>query len=264
MKNIYNRNIILALLILLLMFSQQLFSQSNATIENIDFYAEENSLVIKYDIVKALNSELFEIWVKVITESGKTIVPKSTNGDIGAGVAAGPNKRIVWDLSADNITIDEAFTVEVFARSDYKEPKVVKPKREGISVGGAVLLSAILPGLGKTVAKGGGTQWMWGVIGYGCVAGSVVMNNKAFDTYEEYKIADHPDDRDDHFSKAEEYDLYSKIFIGTAATIWIIDLISTASQVSKINKRKNKSSYSIHYTVDPISRRPLLGVTLRF
>ncbi len=264
MKYIYNRIIIFALLVFVFIFSQNIFAQSNATIENIDFYAEGNGLVIKYDIVKALDSELFEIWVKVITESGKTIIPKTASGDVGSGVSAGPNKRIVWDIPADNITIDEAFTVEVFAKSDYVEPKVVKPKREGISVGTAVLLSAVLPGLGKAVAKGGGGQWMWGVVGYGCVAGSVVTNNKASDAYDDYLIATSPDERDDLFTQAEQSDLISKIFIGTAAAIWIIDLITTATQVSKIQKSKNKLSYSLNYTIDPITRKPLVGVTLSF
>jgi len=264
MKNKYKRNILLLPLALILIYSQQLFAQSNASIENIDFYPEGNGLVIKYDIVKALDSELFEIWVKVVTESGETIIPKTTNGDIGSGVSPGPNKRIVWDLTADNITIDEAFTVEVFARSNYKEPKVVKPKRGGISVGGAVLFSALLPGLGKTIAKGGGAQWMWGVIGYGCIAGSIAMNNKAFNAYEDYKIAGTPDERDELFTQAEEFDLYSKFFIGTAATIWFIDLITTATQVGKINKQKNKSNYSFNYKVDPFTRKPMVGVTLRF
>jgi hypothetical protein len=58
--------------------------------------------------------------------------------------------------------------------------------------------------------------------------------------------------------------LLSKIFIGTAATIWVIDLITTATQVSKLRKSKNKPGYSINYAVDPFTGKPLLGVTLRF
>lgn len=264
MKRKYNRYITVVFLLLSILFNQNLCAQSNAIIENIDFYPEENALVIKYDIVKAADGELFEIWIKITTESGKTIIPKSTLGDIGSSVSGGPNKRIVWNLIADNVTIDEAFEVEVFARSNAEQAKVVKPKKEGISVGKAVLLSAVLPGLGKTVAKGKGAQWVWGVVGYGCVVGSVVMNNKAFDAYEDYKIATTPDERDEFYTTAEDNELYSKIFIGTAATIWIIDLITTATQVGKIRKSKNNSNYSINYSFDPYTRKPLLGVTLRF
>ncbi len=105
---------------------------------------------------------------------------------------------------------------------------------------------------------------MWGVIGYGCIAGSIVMNNKAATAYDDYLIATTPDERDELFSHAEESDLYSRIFFGTAATIWIIDLITTATQVSKINKRKNKSSYSLNYKIDPLTRKPMVGVTISF
>jgi len=244
-------------------FTNTVSAQSDAMIENIDFYAEGENLVIKYDIVNAKSSELFEIWIKLTTESGKVIIPKSTTGDMGSDVTGGPNKRIVWDLNADDIKIEEAFDVEVFARSNYVEPKEVKPKKEGVGVGTAVLLSAILPGLGKTVAKGGGTQWMWGVVGYGCIAGTIVMNNNAYNALDDYRIADNPEERDDYFSKAESYDLYSKIFLGTAATIWVIDLITTATTASKLRKQKN-NKYSINYTVDPFSGKPLIGLTMRF
>lgn len=264
MKRINNQYILYFAVFLSILISPCLKAQSDAIIENIDFYAEGNSLVIKYDIVKANKSELFEIWVKVSTESGKTIIPKSMNGDAGTGISGGANKRIVWDLDADEVTITEAFSIEVFAQSDYKAPpKVVKEKKEGISVGASLLLSAVLPGLGKTVAKGRGGQWMWGVVGYGCVIGSVSLNKKANNAYEDYKNSTDPDERDELFSQAEENDLYSKILIGTAATIWFIDLISTATQVGKIRKRNN-SKYSINYNIDPYTGKPLVGVTFRF
>jgi hypothetical protein len=263
MKRFYKYRILSLLLLATISFTNAGFAQSDAMIENIDFYAEGENLVIKYDIVNAKSSELFEIWIKLTTESGKVIMPKSTTGDVGSDVAGGPNKRIVWDLKTDEIKIAEAFDVEVFARSNYVEPKEVRPKKDGVGVGTAVLLSAILPGLGKTIAKGSGAQWMWGVVGYGCIAGSIVMNNNAYNALEDYRNADNPEERDDYFTEAENYDLYSKIFLGTAATIWVIDLITTATTASKLRKQKN-NKYSINYTVDPFSGKPLIGLTMRF
>jgi len=247
-----------------LLYNANLNAQSNASIENIDFYAEGMTLVITYDIVKAKNGELFDIWIKITTESGKSILPQSKTGDVGPGVSGGPNKRIVWDLEADNTTIDEEFLVEVFARSELKKTKAEKPKREGISTGGAMLLSAILPGLGKTIANKGGSQWFWGVIGYGCIAGTVVMNNNAYNAYEDYKVATNPDDRDEFFKQAEENDLYSKVFLGTAATIWVIGIITTGTSVGKMNKNRQKSGLSLNYTFDAYTGKPLVGFTYRF
>jgi len=264
MKKIYTLGSLFLIFGFNLLFYANMNAQSDALIENIDFYAEGMTLVITYDIVNANKGELFDIWIKITTESGKSIMPQSKTGDIGPGVSGGPNKRIIWDLQADNTIIDEEFAVEVFARSNLKETKVEKQKKEGISTGGAMLLSAILPGLGKTVANKGGSQWMWGVIGYGCIAGTVVMNNNAYNAYEDYKVATNPDDRDELFKQAEENDLYSKVFLGTAATIWIIDIISTGTSVGKMNKNRRKSGFSLNYMVDPYTRKPLVGFTYRF
>ncbi|MCF8367741.1 MAG: hypothetical protein K9G76_01770 [Bacteroidales bacterium] len=246
-------------------------AQSSASIENIDFFAEGNNLVITYDIAKAKTGETFEIWAKVVMVSGNVIIPNSISGDIGPGVIGGANKRIIWDVQADNANLNEEFHVEVFARSGEKtnqtsqteKPTKIKTKKEGISAGGAMLLSAVLPGLGKTVANHGGAHWMWGVIGYSCVAGTIVMNNQAYNAYEEYKLATTAEDRDDYFQQAEDNDLYSKVFLGTAATIWIVDIITTGVYASKKRKQKN-SNFSMHYSFDPFSGKPLVGFNYKF
>lgn len=242
------------------------YGQSGASIQNIDFYAEGNKLIIKYDITKAKEGETFEIWYKILTASGKEIIPSknATTGDFGPGVSGGPNKRIEWDVQADNVDLSEEFHVEVLARSDHSSLKTVKPKKEGVGVGTALVLSAILPGLGKTVVHRGGAQWVWGMVAWGCVAGTVVMNNNAYDAYENYKDATTAVDRDDYFEQAEENDLYSKICLGTAATIWVIDLITTGVQAGKVRAQKNKTNLSLNYGYDPFSRKPLLGFKYSF
>ncbi|MBN2174739.1 MAG: hypothetical protein JW731_11445 [Bacteroidales bacterium] len=247
------------------------FAQSKARIENIDFYAEGANLVVTYDIVKAEAGETFNIWMKVTTVSGKEIIPSSVSGDVGNGVTGGPNKRILWDMQSDNAQINEEIEVEVLARSDQseasktekeKEPKA-KTEKSGISVGGAMVVSALLPGLGRTLAKGGGSQWLLGVVGYGCVAGTIVMNNMAYNAYEDYKISLTTEDRDDNFKKAENFELYSKIFLGAAATIWVIDIIATGVVASKERKKSNKG-FSLNYSFDPYSGTPLMGFSYSF
>ncbi|MEZ5195312.1 MAG: hypothetical protein R2764_02580 [Bacteroidales bacterium] len=97
-------------------------AQSIAEVENIDFYSEDTKLIITYDIIKAGTGELFDIWIKVKTDSGKEIIPRSIYGDIGKGVTGGINKRIYWDLESDQVNLDEEITIEVFARPDYEKP----------------------------------------------------------------------------------------------------------------------------------------------
>ena len=92
-------------------------AQSKANIENIDFTVEGVNLVITYDIVKYKSDEVFNIWVKIVTASGKEIIPNTMTGDVGSGVIGGSGKRIMWDMETDNAYIDEEISVQVLARS---------------------------------------------------------------------------------------------------------------------------------------------------
>jgi hypothetical protein len=103
-------------------------SQSNAKVENINFYAEGSKLIITYDIVKAKTGETFDIWIKIVTSSGKEISPITFSGDAESGITGGQGKKIIWDVQADNVVLDEEFSVVVFARPLKKaeEPEKVK------------------------------------------------------------------------------------------------------------------------------------------
>jgi hypothetical protein len=101
-------------------------SQSTAKVENINFYAEGSKLVVTYDIVKAKPGETFDVWIKVVTASGKQISPMTLSGNYGSGNIGGSGKKITWNVEADNVVIDEEFSVEVYARSE-KKPDMVEP-----------------------------------------------------------------------------------------------------------------------------------------
>jgi hypothetical protein len=250
-----------------------LYSQSAAKIENIKFDAEGSKLAITYDIAKFKDGETFEVWVKIVTESGKTIVPVTMYGDVNKGISGGTDKRIVWDVEADNAALDEEFSVEVYGRVDSKsttqdtneteKEKPEKVKGQGISVGGALALSAVLPGLGNRAVKGSGAQWLIGVAGYGCIIGSIVLNNSAYNAYEDYKMADNAEDRDHYFSKAKYNDKTSKNLFYSAVAIWVTDLVLTGLQAGKARKNSN-SKVSFNYYYDSYLNEPLFGLSYRF
>lgn len=272
------RNYLISILLIsgsffLIIAGQKAYGQSAAKIENIKFDAEGSKLAITYDIVKYKAGETFEIWVKIVTASGKTLVPTTMYGDVNKGVSGGTGKRVVWDVEADNVTLDEEFSVEVIGRSDSKtgtsgekEPEKVKSEKvqgQGISVGGAIALSAILPGLGNRVVKGSGAQWLLGVAGYGCVAGSIILNRSAYNAYEDYKKADDPGERDDYFSKAESNDKISRVLIYGAAAIWVSDLVWTGLQAGK-SRKSSTPKMTLYYHYDPVINEPLFGFSYRF
>ena len=157
-----------------------LSAQTKAKIDNVDFSQDGTSLIITYDIIKSKPNETFQIWIHVYTKSGKKIIPNDLTGDVGSNVVGGAYKKIIWDMEADQVFLDEEISVDVYAQSERKniEKQPVK-KKEGISVGAAMGLSLALPGLGRRVVTGSGAAWLLGVAGYGCIGGAYYMNNSA-------------------------------------------------------------------------------------
>jgi len=82
-----------------------LYGQSAATITDVDFSLENNLIKVNYSLTGALSNELFTISLSFSDESGGTIIPVSVSGDIGANIAPGFNKTILWDVDKDNIEI---------------------------------------------------------------------------------------------------------------------------------------------------------------
>ena len=105
-------------------------SQTGAKVENINFYAEGSKLIVTYDIVKAKPAEVFNIWIKIVTISGKTINPVNVTGDIGSGITGGTGKKITWDVEAERVELNEEFSVEVFARAEKKEEAKAEEKEK--------------------------------------------------------------------------------------------------------------------------------------
>lgn len=98
--------------------------QSNAEIQNIDFYIDGENLIITYDITKAREGETFEVWIRIITDSGAEITPETTSGDIGRGILGLPNRKIFWNLKDDEVELDEEINVAVYAKSTHEEEKI--------------------------------------------------------------------------------------------------------------------------------------------
>ena len=251
------------IIILNMLWSSTLIAQSKAQIDNnVDFYQEGTDLIITYDIVKATPAETFTIWVRIYyTASGREINAYSLSGDIGKDVRGGQGKRIVWDMQADNVTIDDEIHVQILAKSNI-QPKVKTEKK--VSVGQALLLSAILPGLGNMKAKGGGAYWLIGVAGYGLIGGSIAMNSAAYNAYEKYKKETSASKRDDLFNDAGDKEQTSKIMFGSAIGIWVIDLIWTGIQAGQANKKYRESKLSMNYTYNPFARQPMILLTYKF
>jgi hypothetical protein len=264
------------------LFIPGLKAQTQAQIENVDFFVEGNKIVITYDIGGSKPEESFNIWIQVKTISGKMLNAKTTTGDIGKGIKGSFLKRIEWDYVTDQVTLDEEITIEVFAaleaatpkttetkpaETKATEPKATQPAPTTVSgrkihVGPALLMSAVLPGLGKVYVKGHGANWLWGVIGYGLVTGSVLMNHAAYDNLEKYRNEWDVDVRDDYYSKAQGQAVVSYICVAGAVAIWVSDFISTGVKAGKA--KRNQGHVQLNSGFDTYAKVPVVGLTYRF
>jgi len=256
---------------------QGLKAQTKAKIENIDFFAEGNKIVINYDIAGSLPEESFNIWIQVKTISGKLLNAKSTTGEIGKGIKGGTGKRIEWSYTIDQVTIDEEIIIEVFASLEAAAPKTTETKPaeqkaappaekttggRNIHVGPALLMSAALPGLGKTYIKGHGANWLLGVLGYGMITGSVLLNHAAYDNLEKYRASYDETERDDFYNQAVGQAAGSYVLAAGAITIWVVDFITTGVKAGKA--KRSQSHVQINSGFDHFTGVPTVGLTYKF
>ena len=262
----------LLVLLLLIIYSGFLsisgYGQSKARIESesIDFNLVGNNIVITYDITNHAPGEKFDISIEIFTESGKKLDAKSFSGDVGKDIVGGRGKSVTWDFQNDNADLTEGIYVEVNATSHLVPEVKKKPPRKGGSLGGAFVKSLVFPGWGNSSISGG-PYWLMGFVGYGCMAGSVYMNQQASWSWDDYLLATDAGERDNLFNDAESEDQLSKILFGVGAVVWVTDLtilLIKGNNPRTYSYNSNGTNPFVGYTMDPISKKPMLSVRITF
>jgi len=376
---------ILAIIFLTLVLAP-LGAQPTVEVSGPELSLNKGKVLIQYDLVNTKRSEKFTIRIEVTLTTGEHLNATSLSGDIGEGVPGGANRKIVWDIEADSVFLDEEIFVEVFAlpeappvieepvavvpppveeekkeevkeepvvdqarepfEEDKKEPvseetiepvaektkesvaektkesvaektkepvaektkesvaektkepvaeeskdttrlitdetpgeKPGEPAKDSLDTGtessdagtefsraGLILQSVALPGLGLSRYRQK-PHWIRGVLGYGCLGGSVALSYIAYDSYTAYQTADNEADMEDFFSKAQSRKSTSEILAYTAIGIWVADLVWTFIGTSDLSKKQTAGDlkgFSIGTTVEPVSSVPLIALRYRF
>ena len=129
-----------------------------------------------------------------------------------------------------------------------------------------MLLAIALPGLGLTNHKGG-PHWLKGVLGYGCIAGSIYYNRLAVQTYGIYLDQSDIEVAQDYFDQSNNQDLISEVLAYTAVGIWVTDLIWTYLATSGSKQKQasiNRGNFHVRTRIDPVTMAPMLGLQYRF
>ena len=85
---------------------------------------------------------------------------------------------------------------------------------------GIILQSLALPGLGLSRMTGK-PHWLRGVAGYGCIAGSIILNRQAISTYDDIDDLEDYDDKNELFQKSLNRDNISEVLAYAAIGIWV-------------------------------------------
>lgn len=271
--------------------------QITFTVSEPQLSISNNNLIITYDILGAKADEKFNIWLEISDNNGVKINASTLSGDIGDSITGGANKRIVWNLLADNIFIDNTVNVEIIAekiiipeiiseekdlseipsdiskkedmadeKESYKHTEEPVPTYARVKVGNHLLQSTVFPGWGLTRLSKGKPYWLMGVAGIGCIASSIYFNQKAHSSYDTY-LTSADDNIIDYWQDAERQGDISNAFAWSAAVIWIADLGIVTIKASSINKsyrRSRLSAFSINPYVDSNTSTPMLSLNYKF
>jgi len=240
-----------------LIFQLPLFgkAQSYAVIRNVDFTVRNDSLVVTYELNKAKNQERFNVSLKLSTASGKTITPYTLTGDVGGNISGGKTKQIIWDINKDNLFINEKISVEVIAEID---PVNTTPYPRGT----AVVLSAIVPGLGISKMNNGGPYWVMAIAVYGCAAGSYLYYQSAESNYDKYLAMMDESQRNSLYSKVQTQNNISDVLMYSAGAIWLGNMIWTIACPNKT--KPNAKGVSLRGSYNPELNVPMVGLTYTF
>lgn len=176
------------------------------------------------------------------------------------------------DKTAENP--DEELQDQILTDAEQKKPEPEKeiPEEKVDAIeggkqfnrGGLMLQSALFPGLGLARYKGG-PHWIKGVAGYGCLAGSVVLNRMAMDNYNSIETLADYETKNDLYHKLVRQDNFSEVFAYAAIVIWVSDLAWTFIGTTDINlSTSHDKGIRINSAIDPISRAPLIAFTYKF
>ena len=245
-------------------------AQTESRIANPGVELKNNQIYITYNILNSVRSDKFDVRLEVTDSDGRTMEIDALKGDIGENISGGGDKEIQWDFEADSIYINADIYFQLYSKA-ITPPEVTVTRSESaesqsFNRTGIVIQSLALPGLGLSRVRGK-PHWLRGVTGYGCIAGSIVLNRKAFAAYEDYKTPGSAENASSLLAESTRQDNISEVLFYAAVGIWVSDFVWTIAGTSDLKKNSvhgDRQGVSIGTNYDVISNAPLLAVRYRF
>lgn len=237
----------------------QIVVESKAKIQNVDFELINDQLVIIYNLVNTKPREKFNISVNIFTVAGKEIDAQAFSGDVNSDMSGGYKKKIIWNIEKDIAYIEDEIIVRVLA--ELQNPKIIGPTPKGT----ALLLSTLYPGWGSAKITQKNAHVLKGLLAYGCVAGAVLYDYKAYDNYEKYKNAFDIEKSDKLFEDAENQRMISEVFLYSAVAVWSLEYLNILLAKNRTRTTAGlNNNISIDYTYNKIVNTPMVSLKINF
>ncbi len=209
-------------------FSQQMPSLKQRPIQ---LFKEQKKIIIPYFLND--NSDFkYEYNVKVFAsqDSGKTYKElEKIKGHYGKDILAG-EKQIWWFYEEENPDFD-GLNLKIKVKADYK------PSVFNLMNAEAMKYSALLPGLGQNKVKYPGAwknRWILTTLTvYGLIGGSIWMNIKAHQTYDQYLASQTRSEAQSRFSEAKRQEVISFGMAFASAAVWATDIVLVGTRGTK-------------------------------
>ncbi|MBN2212877.1 MAG: hypothetical protein JW723_01420 [Bacteroidales bacterium] len=254
---------------LLLLVNNTFFGQDKPQITDLRLSFENNQLEIRYNLIGGYSTDTFRLWVEITDSAGSQINAESLTGDLGYPVSGGIDKKILWNLSEDGLSINKEIFIEVKAEKlAGTESGKRKPFRKESGYGELFIKSAALPGWGLTEIKRGKPFWIVGVSGYACLVTSYIYNQKAMDTKSEYENSPYVsiDVNDDIYRKAMNQHKVSRILAYSFVALWITDkiILAVSNKRPSRNPGSANSGLSFAAAYDPYFQNQVFRIFYKF
>jgi hypothetical protein len=258
-----------------------------------------NAIHITYNILNSDPAEMYMVNLTVTDGEGIALNALTLDGDVGSQVTGGNNKLIVWNLEADNVLLTSRIYAKIHVQTipgsdsgisqagiqpsdktnssnlagqggdlsgNSKSPGGVPTGPKTFNRTAIVFQSLVVPGLGlsRVTRK---PHWIRGVAGYGCIAGSLVMNKQAIATYNSISDSNDYEEMSRRYEKAVQQDNISEILAYAAVGVWVTDFIWTLIATSDLKKgstHMNTSGFSLKTNIDPMTYSPMVGIKYGF
>ena len=199
--------------------------KNSPQINNINFTLNHDLVEITYDLVNYKPMDNFSVKITAYKQNGDPLNINSISGDISDLKGSIISKRVFWDVKRDGDVLKDKIFFIVSATKNLRIPLETH-----------LIKSLIFPGWGDLKLRNGKTAIIYGLGGFACIAGSILLNQQAVLSYSSYKNSYDLTKSNQLFKDAVLKRNLSYAFAISAAMVWTIDLAGIYNKRNKLNK----------------------------